>query len=156
MARVSLQLKEWNAEKLLAKSERVLEQLGPIYAAEADRQVTSVKWAWPVPVLRFVSLRMGGTPGPKGGVVVPAGNRDIVDTGRLLASRQEPQIQNNRMTIRWQAPYAMNIIKGSYGAYKTPAGNTVLPQQIARNWIDATYQALPAAKLFAEKWRVLR
>ena len=156
MARVSLQLKEWNAEKLLAKSERVLEQLGPIYAAEADKQVTSVKWSWPVPVLRFVSLRMGGTPGPKGGVVVPAGKRDIVDTGRLLASRQEPKVQNNTMSIAWQAPYAMNIIKGSYGPYKTPAGNTVLPQQIARNWIDATYQALPAVKLFAEKWRVTK
>lgn len=156
MARVSLQLKEWNGDKLLARTEKVLEQLGPIYAAEADRQITSVKWAWPVPVLRFASLRMGGTPGPRGGVVVAAGNRDIVDTGKLLNSRQAPQVQGTSMTIRWNAPYAMNVLKGSYGPYVNPAGDRVVPQQIARNWIDATYQALPAARLFAEKWRLTK
>lgn len=156
MARVSLQLKEWNAEKLLARTEKVLEQLGPIYAAEADRQMTAVKWYWKKPVLRFVSLRMKGTPGPRGGVVIPAGNRDIVDTGKLLSSRQPPQVQGNKMSILWKADYALNVLKGVYGVYENPAGDKVLPQQTPRNWIDATYQALPAAKLFAEKWRVTK
>ena len=155
MAQVSFQLKEWNAAKLLAKSERVLEQLGPLYEAESDRQIASVKWAWPVPVLRFQSLLMGGTPGPRGGVVVAAGRRDIVDTGKLLDSRKTA-VQGKSLSITWQAPYAMNVIKGSYGPYENPAGDRVLPQQIARNWIGATYQALPAMKTFAEKWRVTK
>jgi hypothetical protein len=155
MAQVSFQLTEWNADKLLAKSGKVLEQLGPIYEAEADRQIASVKWAWPVPVLRFESLLMSGTPGPRGGVVVAAGRRDIVDTGKLLDSRKTT-IQGKTLSITWQAPYAMNVIKGSYGPYENPAGETVVPQQIARNWIGATYQALPALEVFAERWRVTK
>jgi hypothetical protein len=144
MARVSLQLKEWNAEKLLAKSERVLEQLGPIYAAEADRQVTSVKWFWPNQTVRRFSREVVGSP------------RDIVDSGTLLRSRQEPQVRNNAMTITWQAPYALNVAIGKYGSYKNEFGTDIQPPQQARDWIDATYQALPAAKLFAEKWRVTK
>jgi hypothetical protein len=144
MARVSLQLKEWNAEKLLARTEKVLEQLGPIYAAEADRQITSVKWFWPNQTVRRFSREVVGSP------------RDIVDSGTLLRSRQEPQVQNNAMTIKWQAPYALNVAVGKYGSYTNSSGDSVQPPQIARNWIDATYQALPAMKLFAEKWRVLR
>lgn len=144
MARISFQLKEWNAEKLLAKSERVLEQLGPIYAAEADRQVTSVKWFWPNQTVRRFSREVVGSP------------RDIVDSGTLLRSRQEPQVQNNAMTITWQAPYALNVAVGKYGSYPGAGGEPVQPPQIARNWIDATYQVLPAAKLFAEKWRVMK
>jgi hypothetical protein len=144
MARVSFQLKEWNAEKLLAKSERVLEQLGPIYAAEADRQVTSVKWFWPNQTVRRFSREVVGSP------------RDIVDSGTLLRSRQEPQVRNNAMTITWTAPYALNVAVGKYGSYTNIAGDLVQPPQIARNWIDATYQALPAVKLFAEKWRVTK
>jgi hypothetical protein len=144
MARVSLQLKEWNAEKLLAKTERVLEQLGPIYAAEADRQVTSVKWFWPNQTVRRFSREVVGSP------------RDIVDSGTLLRSRQEPQVKSNAMTIKWAAPYALNVAVGKYGSYIGAGGEPVQPPQIARNWIDATYQALPAVKLFAEKWRVTK
>ena len=146
MARVSLQLKEWNAEKLLARTEKVLEQLGPIYAAEADRQITSIKWFWPNTTVRRFSRE----------IVEGPGNRNIVDSGTLLQSRQEPQVSNNAMTIVWGADYALNVALGKYGSYIGARGKPVQPPQIARNWIDATYQALPAVKLFAEKWRVTK
>lgn len=144
MARVTFQLKEWNADKLLAKSERVLEQLGPIYAAEADRQITAVKWFWPNQTVRRFSREVVGSP------------RDIVDSGQLLQSRQAPQVANNAMTIQWNAPYALNVAVGKYGSYTNQFGKEVQPKQVARNWIDATLEQLPAARLFAEKWRVTR
>jgi hypothetical protein len=144
MAQVSLQLKEWNAEKLLARTEKVLQQLGPIYAAEADRQITSVKWFWPNQTVRRFSREVVGSP------------RDIVDSGTLLQSRQEPQVQNNAMTITWQAPYALNVAVGRYGSYTNSFGESVQPPQVARNWIGATYQALPALEVFAERWRVTK
>jgi hypothetical protein len=144
MARVSFQLKEWNAEKLLARTEKVLEQMGPIYAAEADRQITAVKWFWPNQTVRRFSREVVGSP------------RDIVDSGQLLRSRQEPQVQKNRLTILWSADYALNVAIGKYGSYLGAGDTPVQPPQVARNWIDATYQALPALQVFAERWKLTK
>lgn len=144
MARVSFQLKEWNADKLLAKSEKVLQQMGPIYAAEADRQITAMKWFWPNVTVRRFSREVVGSP------------RDIVDSGTLLKSRQEPQVRNNALTIQWNAPYALNVAVGKYGTYTNEYGKTVQPPQQKRNWIGATLEVLPPVKLFSEKWKVVK
>lgn len=146
MARVTFQLKEWNGDKLLARTEKVLEQLGPIYAAEADRQITSIKWFWPNTTVRRFSRE----------VVKGPGDRNIVDSGKLLQSRQAPQVSNNAMTIVWSADYALNVAIGKYGTYPGARGEPVQPPNIARNWIDATLRELPAARLFAEKWRLTK
>jgi hypothetical protein len=165
MARVTLELKEWNAEKLLARSTQILEDFAPIIAEEARRQITTVKWNWPNPTLRFQSLNQGGTrvSGTNkagrswSGVLIPAGNRDIVDTGGLLRSQQAPQVSRNSLTIAWTAPYAGRVLAGgNYGSYVNPVGNTVdVGQRPPRNWIEGAFQAQPPRRFFVDRWREL-
>lgn len=143
----------WNANKILAKVPKVLKEYGDLAAVEAVTQLTTVKWPWDHPTLRFESRLMGGTP-VGDGIFVSAGPRDIVDTGQLLESQQPPVVTNNSMTITWTAPYAMRVlIGGSYGEYVNPNGELVQAGGPARNWIDGTYEALPPRQIFLNIWR---
>ena len=166
MARVTLELKEWNAEKLLARSTQILEDFAPIIAEEARTQITTVKWDWPNPTLRFQSLNQGGTPlsgtrkdsGARwSGVLIPAQPRDIVDRGRLLRSQQAPQVSGNTLSIAWTAPYARTVLGGGdYGEYTNPAGRrVVVGDKPARNWIRAAYEAEPPLRFFVARWKEL-
>lgn len=74
----------------------------------------------------------------------------------LIDGEEATRVRNNAMTIQWDAPYALNVAVGRYGSYTNQYGDTIQPKQVARNWIDATLEQLPAAKLFAEKWRVTK
>lgn len=59
---MTLRLVSWNAERILAKAPKALEQLGSVLGEEAQRQIQAVQYNWPNPTLRFTSLGMGGTP----------------------------------------------------------------------------------------------
>ena len=143
----------WNANKILAKVPKVLKEYGDLAAVEAVTQLTTVKWNWPHPTLRFASTLMGGTKDAYG-VRIPAGPRDIVDTGNLLESQSPPVVTANSMTITWSAPYAMTIIKGGdYGEYINPRGQLVGAGGPGRNWIRGTYEALPPRQTFLNIWR---
>jgi hypothetical protein len=162
MARTRLVIKEWNAEALVQRSTRILEDYAPVIAAEARTQITSVKWNWPNSTLRFRSLFMGGnTVRTKygSGVVIPLGKRDIVDTGALLASQQAPQVANGRLTIAWTAPYAMEVLRGSYpDPYFSPVSRKLVPapgDKPPRNWIEGAFAAKPPLPFFVQRWREL-
>lgn len=162
MARVSLQLKEWNADKLLARSERILQDYAPVLAEETRRQIVAVKWTWPNSTLRFRSLYQGGnTERTKygTGVRIPAGPRDIVDTGFLLSSQQNPVVQKNSLTIAWTAPYAKNILLGEYGGtYFSPLTRTEISgpgKKPPRNWISAALDERPPLRFFVQRWNEL-
>jgi hypothetical protein len=162
MARTKLVIKEWNAAALVRRSTRILEDYAPIIAEEARTQIKTVKWNWPNPTLRFRSLFMGGktvrtTLGT--GVVIPQGKRDIVDTGALLASQQVPRVAEGSLTIAWTAPYAMEVLRGSYpDPYFSPVSRKVVPapgKKPPRNWIEAALEAQPPLPFFVQRWRQL-
>ena len=161
MARTTFKITEWNAEQLLGRSTQILEAFAPVIAKAARDQLTTVKWVWPNSTLRFRSLYQGGKTvqfgSGRSGVLIPAGRRDIVDTGTLLDSQQAPQVAGNALTIQWTAPYAMNVLRGSYpDPYVNPAGDTATPgDRPARDWIAGALRAQPFRPFFVQKWREL-
>ena len=156
MAQVRLELKEWNAEKLLARSTQILEDFAPIIADEARRQISLVQWDWDRGTLRFQSI--GGLGRKVGsGVFVDAGLRDIVDRGGLRNSQQAPQITGNTLSIEWNAPYSGLILNGgNFGNYVNPAGKQVeVGRRPGRNWIAAALKVQPPREFFVTRWRQL-
>lgn len=152
---IEVRLLEWNAEAILAKVPKVLEKVGAELGEEARSQITNIKWDWPNPTLRFKSSLMGGTTTPgKPGVLVQAGKRDIVDTGRLLASQTDLIVDGNSVAIRWDVPYASLILSGGdFPTYTNPRGVQVTPKdRPKRNWITATFAAKPVLPLFVRYW----
>lgn len=157
-----MQVTEWNADRLLARTTQILEEYAPVVAEAARQQITTVKWDWPNPTLRFRSLYQGGeTRRTKfgTGVLIPAGKRDIVDTGTLLASQQAPLVAGNVLTIQWTAPYAAEVLRGSYpDPYFNPVTRRQVPapgDKPARNWIAGALQAEPLLPFFMQRWREL-
>lgn len=138
MARIKIT--KWNAEKLLARSEKILKDFGPIIAEEAKRQITTEKWDWPGPTRR------------RSGQFVPAGLRDIVDTGKLLNSQSAPRVTQEGalsvLRIEWTAAYAADV---AFQSFVTATGAVAKP----RNWITASLDAEPFRPFFFERWRAL-
>lgn len=153
--RIRVTFKEWNADKLLAAAGKVLEEFAPELAEQARAEITAVKWDWPAPTLRFESLLMGGTP-ERGGVLIPQGKRDIVDTGQLLNSQQAPVVRSSKvgyaLSIEWTAPYAKNILLGKYDPYINPEGRKATPEQVKRNWLTSTLEAKPFMPFLVARW----
>jgi hypothetical protein len=159
MARTTLKIKSWNADRLLRRSTQILEDFAPVIAEEARTQITSVKWNWPNATLRFRSLYQAGEPRKTKygtGVLIPAGKRDIVDTGALLASQQAPVVVDGRLTIAWTAPHAKAVLLGSYpDPYFHVVLNKVVPapgNKPPRNWIEAALREKPLLPFFVRRW----
>lgn len=152
--------KSWNAEQLVAKATDTLTQAGPVYAEATTQLMANPIWNWNWDTLRAQSLLMGGTQEPgKPGVIVRAGKRDIVDTGKLLDSMQTPVVTADGnsavLSIRWTAPYAKVVLGGGvYGSYTNVRGQRVsVGRRPPRNWIKAAFEARPPERVFAEIWR---
>jgi hypothetical protein len=136
-----LRITKWNADKILARSAKILQEFGPIIAEEAKRQITTEKWNWPGPTRR------------KSGQFVPAGLRDIVDTGALLGSQTAPQVNSDGalsvLSIRWTEAYAADV---AFQPFTTSTGAVARP----RNWIAASLDAQPFRPFFFKRWRELQ
>lgn len=151
---------QWNAARLEAKVSEVLGKTAPTYLTATERLIAAKIWNWNWDTLRFESLLMGGevTPGLPG-VVVLAGKRDIVDTGRLIDSVSKPLVvrEGGKATlyIAWRVPYSATVLGGGvYGTYVNARGETVkVGKRPARNWIQAAYKLHPPEKVFAEIWK---
>ena len=139
----SLKLTQWNAEKLLARSAQILEDYGPRISFQLQQEIAKDQFEWPVPTRR------------KSGQFVPAGLRDIVDTGQLLNSQTPPQVTANGslsvLSIRWTAPYSGEVLRGGY-LVGTVRNNYVAP---GRDWITPALREQPFDKFFANRWRQL-
>lgn len=153
--------KEWNALKIIGKVDQVLEKAGAVYAEQATTVMSNPLWDWDWDTLRFESLLMGGErkPGSRG-VVVNAGKRDVVDTGKLLDSITGPTVSSRQyrstMAVGWTAPYAKLVAYGGYygPGYRNPDGVwTPLGNRPARNWVEKTFELNPADRVFADIWK---
>lgn len=155
-----VRIKAWNAGRLEAKVARVLERAGGVYTEETIVQMASPIWPWSWDTLREESLLMGGEKEDNlPGVIVKAGPRDIVDTGKLIDSITKPLVIRQggtaKLVIAWTAPYAQRVLEGGvYGPYVNVRGAIVnVGPRPGRNWIQAAYQSKPPAQVFANIWR---
>lgn len=134
---------EWKAEKLVRRPARILVEFGPRMAFQTQQEISKDQFRWPVATRR------------KNGRLVPAGLRDIVDTGTLLNSQTPPEVttQNGRSTlrIRWEAPYSGEVLRGGY-LIGTVRNNYVAPE---RDWIKKAFRAQPFLPFFRERWAQL-
>lgn len=142
----------WHADQLQARLGEAVLQYGEILDEQMRLELTARKWIWPERTLRFRSALMGGTPQPRGGVLIDAGARDIVDTGRLLASQQLEYTATGGFRLSWAA-YALNVVQGRYPRYVNPEGVLATPEQVPRNFIQSGLAAVPALPFIVQAWR---
>lgn len=158
---MSVYFARWQPENIFNKVAEALEQAGSVYAEETVLQMSNPVWQWNWDTRRRVSLLMGGerTRGVPG-VVVRAGKRDVVDTGRLLDSMTQPRVVRSQdsiaLEIEWKAPYSGRVLQGGdYGVYTPPGQSNAVDVRgrPARNWIEAAFQNKPPLDVFANIWR---
>jgi hypothetical protein len=139
----SVRVTQWNADRILGRAAQILEDYGPRISFQLQEEIAKDQFQWPVPTRR------------KSGQFVPAGLRDIVDTGQLLNSQTAPQVTDDGglsvMTIRWTAPYSGEVLRGGY-LVGTVRNNYVAP---GRDWITPALKQQPFAPFFASRWRQL-
>lgn len=128
----------WNADKLLKRVPVVLANYGNKITPLLQESIKAKIYDWPVATRRNVGLYSGK--------IVPAGPRDIVDTGKLLRSQSAPQLTSNSITIRWTAPYAKDVLTMNFVTYTGEVAQ-------ARDWITPVLAAQPPMEFFAAEWR---
>ena len=131
----------WNADKLLKRVPLILTNYGIKLTPLLQESIKAKIYDWPVPTRRSVGVYSGR--------FVPAGRRDIVDTGTLLRSQSAPQIEANSLTIRWSAPYSGDVLRGGFLVGNTRSAY-IAP---GRDWITPVLLAEPPLRFFASEWR---
>lgn len=148
-----MRLTEWRGDELQARLSNAVLQYGEILDEQMRLELTARKWIWPEPTLRFRSLLMGGVPQKRGGIRIEAGARDIVDTGRLLASQQLEYTANGGFRLSWVG-YAQQVIEGVYPYYVNPQGYRVRHRlETRRNFVQSGLAAVPALPFIVQAWR---
>lgn len=131
----------WNADKLLKRVPLILTNYGIKLTPLLQESIKAKIYDWPVPTRRSVGVYSGR--------FVPAGRRDIVDTGTLLNSQSAPRITQNSLTISWSARYSGAVLHGGFlvgtlrDAYIAPG----------RDWITPVLRAEPPVEFFINEWR---
>jgi hypothetical protein len=138
-----LRIVRWNADRILKRPARILVDYGPRIAFQTQQEISKDQFQWPVATRR------------KNGRLVPAGLRDIVDTGTLLNSQTPPSVTSEEgrtvLQIRWTAPYSGEVLRGGY-LVGTLRNNYVAP---GRDWITPALREQPFLPFFAERWAQL-
>jgi len=129
----------WDLDKLETRIAQILEDYGPLISFQLQEEISKDQYDWPVDTLR------------KSGQFVEAGERDIVDTGRLLNSQTPPEIKGSRLTIRWTAPYSKAVLEGNY-LVGTVLSNYLAPE---RDWITPALRKRPLLPYLVQRWNQL-
>jgi hypothetical protein len=134
----------WDLDKLETRIAQILEDYGPLISFQLQEEISKDQFFWPVDTFRGKS----GTINPR---LVPRGERDIVDTGRLLNSQGPPEVQKNRLTIQWTAPYSKAVLQGGY-TVESSRGNYLAP---GRDWITPALRERPLLPYLVQRWNQL-
>ena len=107
------------------RTREFLFEFGPIIGFQLQKEIRDKQFDWPTPTLR------------KNGQLVPAGLRDIVDTGTLVKSQSLPRVALQgaevQLKIEWTAPYSKEVLEGGYligtlrNAYIAPGRDWITP-----------------------------
>jgi hypothetical protein len=138
-----LRIVRWNADRILKRPARILKDFGPRIAFQTQQEISKDQFKWPVATRR------------KNGRLVPAGLRDIVDTGTLLNSQTTPEVTSDgalsALSIRWTAPYSGEVLRGGY-LIGTVRNSYVAPE---RDWITPALREQPFLPFFQQRWTQL-
>jgi hypothetical protein len=143
MISVKAKIEQWNAEKLLGRAAKILDDYGPKISFQLQEEIVKKQFDWPVATRR------------KSGQLVPPGLRDILDTGELLNSQTNPVVVRDGslsvLTIQWLAPYSGEVLRGWYLV------GTVRNNYIAegRDWISPALKNQPFRPFFIRRWQAL-
>jgi len=137
----SVRITRWNADKLLQRIPVILANYGNKLTPLLQESIKATIYDWPVATRRKVGVYSGK--------FVPAGLRDIVDTGTLLRSQSAPQLTKNTLTIRWSAPYSGEVLRGDY-MVGTNRDAYIAPE---RDWITPVLKAEEPMRFFVAEWR---
>jgi hypothetical protein len=74
-----------------------------------------------------------------------------VDTGKLVNSQGPPEVQKNRLTIQWTAPYSKAVLQGGY-TVESSRGNYLAP---GRDWITPALRERPLLPYLVQRWNQL-
>jgi hypothetical protein len=118
-------IKGWNPRFVQRRTKEFLFEFGPIIGYQLQKEIRDKQFDWPTPTLR------------KNGKFVPAGLRDIVDTGTLVKSQSLPKVALQgaevQLKIEWTAPYSKQVLEGGYligtmrNAYLAPGRDWISP-----------------------------
>lgn len=130
----SFKLTGWNTNQLKLRVANILTEYGEVMDKRLKEQIQASQYTWPGETKR------------KNGQIVGS-PRNIVDTGRFLASQRRERPSATTLLFTWNTPYAATILTG----YTTKNG-TLIPGT-DRNWIKPALEAEPLDKFFARLWR---
>jgi len=134
----------WDLDKLETRIAQILEDYGPLISFQLQEEISKDQFFWPVDTFR-------GKPETINSRLVPRGERDIVDTGKLLNSQGPPEVQKNRLTIQWTAPYSKAVLQGGY-TVESSRGNYLAP---GRDWITPALRERPLLPYLVQRWNQL-
>ena len=134
----------WDYALIQERIEQILDDYAPLLSFQLQEELSKDQFQWPVDTVR----RKPGTLSPG---LVPAGLRDIVDTGRLLNSQTPPEVSSNVLTITWTAPYSKAVLLGGY-TVESSRGNYVAP---GRDWITPALRQKPLLPYLVDRWNAL-
>lgn len=136
-------LLRWRGKQIAARPRQILGDYGPLISFQLQEEIATEQFNYPVPTVR------------KNGNLIPAGKRDIIDTGLFLNSQTNPEITSGRgysiLNVKWTAPYSGAILQGGY-LVGTVRNNYIAPP---RDWITPALRKRPLLPYFATRWKAL-
>ena len=130
---VTFKLTEWNGPQLANRVANIMTLYGKAMDQQLKQEIKTVQFPWP-----GVTYRKNGT--------IEGSPRDIVDTGRFLASQRSDRPNASTIVFTWGGSagvnYAGSILIGRPDTAAYPG----------RDWILPALKNLPLDKFMAEKW----
>lgn len=143
MARIT----RWNADALVAKAEAAFRGYVEGLSPQFDTEIKAVKWPWPVETRR-----------KRKGAPLATSPRDIVDLGRLLASKELYTPDARTAAYKWDpvnpdtGERYGRIVQSGIG-YVNRRGAAI--QRPGRDWVSPVVLANPMGPGFAAAWQKL-
>jgi hypothetical protein len=132
----SFKITGYNGNQLKLRVPTIMTAYGKAMDKQLKEEIKLVQFPWP-----GITYRRNGT--------IEGSPRDIVDTGRFLASQRRSRPRATEIRFQWGGSagvsYAGIILSGRPDTAAYPG----------RNWIQPALKNLPLDKFFADKWAQL-
>jgi hypothetical protein len=126
-------LTAWNGPQLANRVANIMTAYGKELDLQLKQEIKTVQYPWP-----GITYRRNGT--------IETSPRDIVDTGRFLASQRRSRPSATTLLFTWGGSAGVNyagiILKGRPDTAAYPG----------RNWIELALKNKPLDKFFGEQW----
>jgi hypothetical protein len=123
----------WNGPELMNRVANIMTAYGKAMDQQLKEEIKLVQYPWP-----GITYRRNGT--------IEGSPRDIVDTGRFLASQRRTRLNATNVLFTWGGSagvdYAGIILAGRPDTDAYPG----------RNWIQKALDKQPIDRFFADEW----